>query len=187
MNDQQASQLRQWIGRCTLKDQQALSALYQATSSQLFAVVLRILKNRSLAEETLQEVYVKVWNNAASYNDSKGEPMAWLVGIARYRSLDVLRHQKTKQHYESLYEVEQNIESPEFSDTLADSDDAVVLGECLDRLQANARRSVVMAYCEGYTHQELSEKMDKPIGTVKSWIRRSLKHLQECIHELSAP
>lgn len=187
MNNNTSDQLAALLARCALKDQQALATLYKLTSAELYAVLLRILKNKTLAEETLQEAYMNIWKKADTYHHQKGEPMAWIVSIARYRALDILRQQKTRQQYEDLYEIEKTIQSPQFDETITDQDEAVVLGECLDRLQTDARRSVVMAYCEGYTHQELSEHLGKPIGTVKSWIRRSLKHLQECIHELSTP
>lgn len=180
-----SDQLVHWISQCSLKDQDAFSLLYRATSPQIFGVLLGMLKNRAMAEDALQETFVKLWNNASAYNNNKGEPLTWMISIARYRALDLLRKHKTKNKYEDLFSVESEYLSSATHYDSAPTDNTKDLDRCLDRLQKHARQSIVMAYCEGYTHEELSLRLDAPIGTVKSWIRRSLKRLQECMYELS--
>jgi len=179
-------QLAEWLMACTLSDKRAFARLYTATSPKLYGILVALLKNRTDADEALQETYLNIWKNAASYNPERGEPMAWMSNIARFRALDLLRKQTTRRRYEDDY---QQTVSHDDRQLLAidEHSDGGVLENCIQRLQEQARRCVIMAYCEGYTHEELSHKLDAPIGTVKSWVRRSLKRLRECIHELSAP
>lgn len=169
-------------------DQNAFSELYSASSAHLYGLLLRMLKRRDWAEEALQDCYVKIWQKADTYAPDKGAPLTWLMTVARYRALDLLRARRP--------EVEMPEEGEEPPMLLADSDAAAdpearaVEGEgigrlelCLDGLQEEQRRSVLLAYYEGYTHQELAGMLSAPLGTVKSWVRRGLQRLRECLGE----
>ncbi len=181
-----ALELERLLVLCAEGDESAFSMLYQRTSAHLYAVLLRILKIDSIAEEALQETYVKIWNNAHSYKKALGAPITWMNSVARYHALDLLRRRQTREDLESEYVPD--YPAPEFisqhllDDQLASRE---ILTVCLDRLDDGARSCIVKAYCEGYSQEELSQQNKAPLGTVKSWIRRGLLALKECIDELS--
>jgi RNA polymerase sigma-70 factor (ECF subfamily) len=165
-------------------DQRAFAQLYAATSSHLFGLLLRILRRRDWAEEALQDSFLKVWQKAETYAPEKGAPLTWLMTVARYRALDLLRMKRPE------------VEMPDEADTppmlladLAESpEDRAVEREglgrlkgCMEGLQDEQKRTVLLAYYEGYTHQELARSMNAPLGTVKSWVRRGLARLRECL------
>jgi RNA polymerase sigma-70 factor (ECF subfamily) len=165
-------------------DQRAFAELYQSCSSHLFGLLLRILQRRDWAEEALQDCFLKIWQKSETYEPARGTPLAWLSTIARYRALDLLRMKRP--------EVEMPEEGEEPPMTLADPGqdpvDSAIEGEgmgrlrdCMRGLQDEQRKSVMLAYYEGYTHLELAEAMQAPLGTVKSWVRRGLSRLRECL------
>ncbi len=168
------------------KNQAAFQRLYLQTSAHLFGVLLRILKHEPAAEDALQETFMKIWRSADSYNPSLGRPFTWMTSIARYHALDVLRSTNASRARDVNYTVdtERLAEFPQ-QDNRIDIADAQLLSICLDRIDPRARQCVIEAYCEGYTHEELSLRRDTPLGTVKSWIRRALSTLKECIDDLS--
>lgn len=169
------------IGRCALRDQKALLALYDATSAKLFGVILRIVKREHWAEEVLQDVYLKAWQAADSYNTTRGQPMTWLINIARNRSIDLLRsaeHAAT-QHSEELDDGRPSALDPlHATETGAQLDR---LAECLKQLKDGQRECILMVYHQGYTPTEVSRHSSHPIGTVKTWIRRGLQQLRVCL------
>lgn len=163
----------------------AFATLYQETSAHLFALLLRILRRRDLAEEALQDCYVRIWNKAKSYNAERGSPNVWLASIARYRALDMLRARRPEvseytsesgepllSHVDEGVDVEQQAEDQSTLEQLHD---------CLEELADDQRDALMLAYYEGYTHPELSERFAAPLGTVKSWVRRGLQRLRECL------
>ncbi|TXH05657.1 MAG: sigma-70 family RNA polymerase sigma factor [Nevskiaceae bacterium] len=167
-------------------NQRAFRELYDATASHLFGLLLRMLKRRDWAEEALQDCFLKVWQKAETYAPDKGAPMTWLMTVARYRALDLLRVKRP--------EVEMPEEGEEqpltFADETQSPEDRAVEGEgigrlenCMEGLQQEQRQSVLLAYYEGYTHQELAERLQAPLGTVKSWVRRGLARLRECLEQ----
>ena len=164
-------------------EEAAFQALYQETSGQLFAVVLRIVRRRDWAEEILQEAYVKIWDRAGSYQPEKGAPLTWMIAVARNRALDWLRRDRGEASWDAMEEERERFADPDPDplDWAMAGDDARRLQACLERLEENARACVLLSLCEGYTHQELSERMATPLGTVKSWIRRSLQRLKVCL------
>lgn len=182
-----AAQLAELLAATARGDQRAFRDLYTASSPHLFGLLLRILKRREWAEEALQDAYLKVWQKAETYEPGKGAPLTWLMTVARYRALDLLRMRRP--------EVEMPEEGEEEPMSLADTfsqspEDSAVEGEglgrlqnCMKGLQDEQRRSVLLAYYEGYTHQELAERMKAPLGTVKSWVRRGLTKLKECLDQ----
>lgn len=173
------------LARCGLKDRQAFALLYDNTSAKLFAVVLRILKQQSLAEETLQDVYLKIWQRAGDYRSGRVQAMTWLISIARNRAIDVLRSQGRHQA----------VDNPDNLDHLTDdapgpqqqamrSRQQEELDRCMEQLPPPRRQCLQLAYCEGYTHDELSTRLKTPVGTIKSWIRRSLLAVRDCLEAL---
>ncbi|HEY0915570.1 MAG TPA: sigma-70 family RNA polymerase sigma factor [Solimonas sp.] len=166
-------------------DALAFRRLYEASSPHLFGLLMRMLQRRDWAEEALQDCYIKIWQKADTYAPEKGQPLTWLMTVARYRALDLLRVRRPE------------VEMPEEEDappmTFADgaAEDPQLraveregirrLNDCMTGLAPEQRRSVLLAYYEGYTHQELAASLKAPLGTVKSWVRRGLQRLRECL------
>jgi RNA polymerase sigma-70 factor, ECF subfamily len=168
------------ISRAGLGDQVAFRSLYSATSAKLFGVCLRVLKNRTDAEDVLQETYVKIWHNAAKYQVSGYSPITWLVTIARNQAIDRLRARKP--------DAAELAEADDVADASATPEQNVMLGGdverlrlCLDKLSPGRAEAVKAAYMEGYSYQELAERLNQPLNTVRTWLRRSLISLKECL------
>lgn len=167
-------------------DRTAFAELYAATSGQLLALLLRMLQRRDWAEEALQDCYVRIWQKSESYTPQRGAPLAWLTTIARYRALDLLRARRPEDTESSFDEARP---SPlERSDEGRSPEDHAVaregigrLEDCMEGLIEEQRQSVLLAYYEGYTHGELARRLKAPLGTVKSWVRRGLLQLRDCM------
>ena len=174
------------LERCGDGDEGALEALYASTAPRLLGVALRIVRQEALAEEVLQEAFLKIWRHAPSYSRELGAPLTWLTSIVRHEALDTLRRRRVREDNESP-------QSERFAELTPDprapvdvaTADAEILRTCLGRLEPAVRDCIVRAYCEGYSHDELSTAHAAPLGTVKSWIRRGLVKLRSCFDELS--
>lgn len=167
-------------------DEAAFARLYALTSPQLFAIVVRILQRRDWAEEALQDVYVRVWQKAESYAPERGAPMAWLATIARYRALDLLRGRRPEVNESSLDEGQSALADgvdpgPSLEDQAAEHTEISRLDDCLKELPDEQRKVVLLSYYEGFSHSELASKLATPLGTIKSWTRRGLLRLRECL------
>jgi RNA polymerase sigma-70 factor (ECF subfamily) len=186
--------LSRLLGRAGLGDRAAFATLYEQTSGHLFAVVLRINRDRAQAEDILQEVYVSVWRAAARFDAAQSQPLTWLTRIARNRAIDSLRRSRTQPQTQSpgTFSGGADAEDDSVYDTVADSApgpldllgraaDARSLGECMDRLSALQRQSVALAFFHGLSHAEVAEQLRQPLGTVKSWVRRALQTLKGCL------
>jgi RNA polymerase sigma-70 factor (ECF subfamily) len=174
-------ELAQWLKSAAQGDRQAFAALYRATSAKLFGTILRILNDRALAADVLQEVYVNIWRHAATFDAAKAAPGTWMNAIARHRALDEAR--KRKPPTLDVEAEEWRLAAPEL-DPLAGRDRTEELRRllgCLDGLDAERRKIVVLAYCEGLSREELSARFDHPTATIKTWLRRSLAQLRECL------
>jgi RNA polymerase sigma-70 factor (ECF subfamily) len=164
------------------RDKRAFRLLYEATSAHLMGLLIRMLRQRDWAEEALQDCYLRVWNRADSYSPEKGHPLAWMMTIARYRALDLLRARR-----ESVSLDEPGATPEPAAWRPGPDEDAITeqglhrLDRCLETLPGEQRDALLLAYYEGYTHTELSSRLGKPLGTVKSWVRRGLQRLQECL------
>ena len=175
-----ATILTELLSKTAAGDQIAFGRLYRETSAHLNALLVRMLRRNDWADEALQDCYLRIWQKADSYAAEKGAPMTWLYSIARYRALDLLRMRRPEVSDEDAG-VEAVAESagPE---RLAEADASMGrLQICLDTLPADQRESLMLAYYEGFTHSELAEKLSSPIGTVKSWVRRGLQRLRDCL------
>lgn len=183
--DERNRHLTDLLHACAQGRQAAFQELYQQTSPQLFAVLVRILKRRDLAEEALQDALLSVWRNAGSYAADKGAPMTWMVSICRYRALDMLRREKREVSLDMQREDldEDGISEQEsVTDTVSVSKaEERALEDCMQRLNDGQQRSVKLAYVDGCTHEEIAARVGSPIGTVKSWVRRGLESLKRCL------
>ena len=174
------------LARCGQRHEAAFEELYRLSSAQLYGVLVRILKIEAVAEEALQESFIKIWDKSGTYAPEVGAPMAWMSSIARNQALDLLRRSGSREHHESTGLVSLIEETPDAAKPLHEmSEDAQLLQQCLDRLPEASRDCLVRAYCEGYSHDELAEASGTPLGTVKSWIRRGLISLRKCLDELA--
>lgn len=173
--DSQSRILDELLAATARGDRQAFSRLYRLTSPKLYAVALRILKTEGAAQDCLQETCLSVWRQAASYRRGKGAPMTWLVTIVRNRALDMLRRQRHELRAENV-ELDMLI-APD----TAVSFDRMAIDKCLHTLKQDQRDCIVLAYYEGLTHPELAARLDRPVGTIKTWIRRGLERLRQCL------
>lgn len=181
------------IGRVALGDRAAFASLYRETSGYLFGVVLRIQPHRGLAEELLQDVYVSLWRAAQSFDASRAQPLTWLTTVARHRAIDSLRRDRGSGS--------SGAPPPETSDEEGDTDpgagsaaEAVgpvelleqaamrqQVAHCVGDLSAEQRQCVALAYYQGLSHAEVAVHLARPLGTVKSAIRRALIALRDCL------
>ncbi|MEN2470325.1 sigma-70 family RNA polymerase sigma factor [Burkholderia sp. GS2Y] len=161
-------------------DQGAFSTLYRRTSAKLFGVCVTMLRDRGEAEEVLQEVYVTVWHRAATFDPTLASAITWLGAIARNRAIDRLRRHREVHVDESTME-EAVDERPSPVTAAENSEERRRLEHCLEILPATQRSVVREAFFAGATYAELAERLRVPLGTLKSWIRRSLLQLKACL------
>lgn len=159
------------------QDNSAFEALYTTTKSQMFAVALKMLQRRELAEEAIQEAYVKIWHNASSYQQAQGTVLTWMVSIVRYRALDMIRHMKVRKEHT----LDGNEDTFETSVDAFQNAEQTQLDDCLKKLENPQRQAIHLAFFNGFSHSEVVESLDKPLGTIKSWIRRGLTSLKRCL------
>jgi RNA polymerase sigma-70 factor (ECF subfamily) len=189
-------ELSDLLARSGLGDRAAFAGLYERTSGHLFAVVLRIQRDRAQAEDLLQEVYVSVWKSAAGFDAARSQPLTWLTHIARNRAIDSLRRSAAQPRTESLHggseDDDDNLadrvasDSPGPLDLLGQASDARELSQCMDRLSPPQRQSVALAFFAGLSHAEVAAQLQEPLGTVKSWVRRALTTLKSCLERSAA-
>jgi RNA polymerase sigma-70 factor (ECF subfamily) len=175
-----SSEIDQLLSRVALGDRQAFSRLYDACAPKLFGICLRILKERSQAEDALQEISVKIWRNSQSYMGGSQSPMGWLVSIARNHAIDVLRARRAPAvDLDEAVGVSDSAPDPERS-AIA-SDEARRLATCLDEQKPERAKALRAAYIEGYSYEELATRFSVPLNTMRTWLRRGLIGLRECL------
>ncbi|HEY3786546.1 MAG TPA: sigma-70 family RNA polymerase sigma factor [Steroidobacteraceae bacterium] len=172
--------LRGLLDRCAAGDSTALQPLYELAAPLLFGCLTRILRRRALAEEALQDVFVSIWQRAAQFSAVRGKPMAWMVSIARYRAIDLLRHERTAPILVAELPEQATHEgsAEELPGWLPGS---ALLERCLQLLTEHQRRCLELAFVGGSSHEDISRLTGNPLGTVKSWIRRGLRSLRQCL------
>ncbi len=167
-------------------DQSALAALYDATNRLIYSLVLRVLGDMSSAEEVLIDVYTQVWRQAASYDANRGAPLAWMATIARSRAIDRLRsgwqEQRRKESLDVLGDAPSNASSPE--ESAAASELQKLVREALNVLTPEQRQVIELAYYSGLSHSEIAEKLNQPLGTVKTRTRLGMMKLREALAPL---
>jgi RNA polymerase sigma-70 factor (ECF subfamily) len=161
-------------------DRAAFRVVYEATSLKLYGIVVRILGRRDLADEVLQEVYIRVWQRAGDFDAASGSPITWLAAVARNLALDEARR-KTPRSIEEFPEVLQLPSDDDPSATQERNEDMRRLQACLDGLEPDKRELVLLAYHYGMTREEISSRVNRPVATVKTWLRRSLAQLRDCL------
>jgi RNA polymerase sigma-70 factor, ECF subfamily len=171
-----------WLLAAVAKgDRRAFERLYVATRAKLYGVVLRILRRGDLADEVIQETYLKIWTSAGQFNPSLATPITWMVAIARNRAIDLIR----KRTEVSIEEESDAMDvAAETSDPLAGrelTEELKRLLACMGKLDGERQRLVLLAYYSGWTREQLAAKFDKPVNTIKTWLRRSLAEIRECL------
>lgn len=184
--DSPDTQLIALIERVALADEAALKQLYELSSSKLYGVAVRVVGNRSWAEDVLQEAFLTIWRIAGDYRASLSPPMAWMCLIVRSRGLDFLRR-RTSERADQALELDDALsdtmegDSPNPMDTALAGEQAWALHQCLSQLGNRQREVVSLAYLRDLSHGELAEQLKLPLGTVKTWIRRGLEQLRGCM------
>ena len=163
------------------QDAQAFRALYDLTSPHLMGVVMRTCRDKGMAEDVLQEVYVQIWRRSHLYEPGLGPAIAWLTVLARRRAIDAIRSSGRRARLLSDVELDVLDTLPHLAKDPTQSADLRHLLQCLDKLAPNHRRAVLLAYYEGWSREELALHFQRPEGTIKTWLRRSLIALRTCI------
>jgi RNA polymerase sigma factor (sigma-70 family) len=169
------AQMAAALVRCAAGDRAALKVIYDSEAPRMVGVARRILVRQDLAEEAVHDAFVRIWRGAASFDPSRGTARGWLYAIVRNRAL-------------SIYRTETRHDGPD-ADSIEIAADAAVsrmpetsaLRKCLERIDRPRRDVVVLAYVHGLSHSELAARLKVPLGTIKSWVRRSMFSLQECM------
>ncbi|MEH6725719.1 MAG: sigma-70 family RNA polymerase sigma factor [Hyphomicrobiales bacterium] len=168
------------ISQISLGDREAFSQLYDATSAKLLGVCLRVLNERANAEEAMQDTFIKVWKNADRYSINGLSPMTWLITIARNTAIDRLRAQKPVSDINDYSDsLASKLPSPESN--VAHSSDMKRVSECLEELGDDRGAAIQGAYLDGQSYAELSELYKVPLNTMRTWLRRGLLSLRECM------
>lgn len=168
------------ILRTALQDRGAFEALYAATSAKLFGIVLRVLKDRALAEEVLQDIYLRLWQGgAATFMAGTASPISWLATIARNRAIDKLRTLKPTRTLEHAAEIADP--TPEFDALTRAASERAQIDACLDELKPDHATALRGAYLDGDTYVELAARFDVPLNTMRTSLRRSLMNLKDCL------
>jgi len=174
------------LSKVALGDQAAFAQFYELTSSHLYGVALRILRDPPAAEEILQEAYVSVWHHAGSYETAKSQPLTWLTTIVRNRCLDQLRRREldtvtltSDDDDAPAYDLPSDAMTP--AEMLIAGAEARSVKDCVDTLDAGPKQAIALAFYQGLSHSELADHLRQPLGTVKSWVRRGLERLKACL------
>jgi RNA polymerase sigma-70 factor (ECF subfamily) len=188
MADQQTEEadlLAHLLARIALKDQKALQQLYDKVAARLNGVARKILYDNDLSNDVLQETFLQIWNNAADYRRDQSEPMTWMTSLLRYRTLDKLRsenrEQKRRDQLEEVQELfgEETVASPMKGLLQGEADS--LLQRCLGTLDMMNKNAILMAYYYGYSREDIAIHVGQPINTVKSWLKRGLARLAQCL------
>ena len=163
------------------KDNDAFRRLYNLASPKLFAITLRICRDRSLAEDALQETFTAVWRRASAFDPKRGSGMVWLAAIARNRSIDVLRRRQKDARMQTGVYQEDTMRIPDLEASRTDYAELDALMVCLNELDESQRNAVLLAYYEGWTRDELAKRFEMPVNTIKTRLRRGLAKLRGCL------
>lgn len=169
-------------GRRDGRSRADFAELYRLTAAKLLGVALRILRRQDWAEDVLQESFVNIWNHSANYQPALAAPMTWMTSIVRNRSLDWLRRPRQEDATDdsAVFEAVAS-DRPGPLEQLETASEAGAVSRCMETLDDRQRESVRIAFFEGLTHVELAERLDQPLGTVKTWVRRGLLKLKTCL------
>lgn len=170
------------LAQAGLGNRAAFADLYEATKSKLFAVSLRIVRERHIAEEVLQDSFVNIWNNATKYAVGQSAPMTWMTAIVRNRSLDIVRRPFLEvQDEDDFFATNMEDDRPGPDDQLVARRDQVEIERCMKGLDGEQQQTISLAFFQGLSHSEVASHLGKPLGTVKTHIRRGLLKLKGCL------
>lgn len=178
---QTADELTELLRRIAAGDRAAFRRLYDQQAPRLYAVALRVTRQAPLASDAVHDAFLQVWRNAGRFEPARGAAEAWLLSLVRYRALDIVRKRGREVSADGLDLPEPADDGPDPLQRLATSRDAAALHGCLLQLEADRRRLVVLAFVDGLSYSEVAARVGLPLGTVKSWIRRSLQSLRLCL------
>ncbi|WP_422261705.1 sigma-70 family RNA polymerase sigma factor [Tabrizicola sp.] len=167
------------IAKCAAADRAAFRALYRDTSAKLMGVLLRMLRERAEAEDALQEVYTRVWLRAGRYDPAKGRGMTWLIAIARNLAIDRLRARPVNHSDDGLDMVQDS--APRAETRLVAQGEARRMADCFNTLEPDRADAVKGAYLNGLSYLDLAARHAVPLNTMRTWLRRSLLKLKECL------
>lgn len=160
-------------------DENAFNHLYTETSGKIYAIALLMLRQQELAEEVVQETYLRIWQQSVKFSPEKGTPMAWMTTIARRLAIDRIRFSNRQEKTDRVLEEHAQTLAQKVAQEEHDLSDQVWI--CLRKLNSDRARLILLAFFAGYTHEELAFNSDQPLGTVKSSIRRGLLSLKKCL------
>ena len=166
---------------CGAGNKRALHAIYEREAGKMLGVALRLLRRQSLAEDAVQDAFVNIWNKAASFDPKAGSARGWIYTILRNRALNMLRSEGRLDHKEDFEPMGLASEEDDPEAVVLHLSDASALKRCLEGLDPQRRSVIVLAYVHGLTQGEIAGRLGVPLGTMKSWIRRSLLSLKECM------
>lgn len=182
--DAARAQLREAMAQLAGGDRSALERVYQATSTKLFGICLRILGDRGEAEDALQDVYVSLWQRAKSYDPERASPISWLAVFARNRAIDRLRKGKVRSGAVAVDEAAEIPDRLPLADAMLESSErSARIHHCIAALEERQQDAIRTAFFEGTTYAELAQRRGVPLGTMKSWVRRALARLKRCLEE----
>ena len=165
--------------RCGGGDRGAFRRVYDLQSARLYGQALRLTRQPQLAADAVHDAFLQVWQRSSRFDPSRGHAEAWLATLLRYRTIDILRR-RGREHY-GVEPVEEPDTGPDPLAQLVSTSEGTALRRCLDELEEEQRRVVLLAFVDGLSHSELAAKLQKPLGTVKSWVRRALMGLRQCL------
>jgi RNA polymerase sigma-70 factor, ECF subfamily len=171
--------LDELVGRVAGQDRAAFGALYRASAAKLFALSLRILQDRAAAEDALQDAFVEIWRQAPMFDPARGSAFAWMAVIVRHRAIDALR--RNGRNPAAPNPVDLNELAPLAAPESIGSVELMALLRCLGQLQPEVQKLILMAYLEGRSREELAESFERPVNTIKTWLRRGLQALRACL------
>lgn len=166
---------------CAAGNRQSFRALYEREAPKMLGVAMRLLRRQSLAEDAVQDAFVNIWNKAASFDPQAGSARGWMYTILRNRALNMLRGEGRLDHRDDFEPLGLTSQDEDPETVMAQLSDVSALRRCLETLDPQRRAVVMLAFIHGLTHGELAGRLGVPLGTMKSWIRRSLMSLKECL------
>lgn len=169
------------LARCAGGDRAALRIIYEAEAPAMLGVARRLLRRAALAEEAVQDAFVLIWRKADSFDPKLGSARGWIYAVLRNRALNMLRSERRLELSGEPVGEETADEAEDPEAAVLRLSDASALKGCLEQLEPRRRTAVMLAFVQGLSHAELAGRLDMPLGTVKSWIRRSLISLRECL------
>jgi RNA polymerase sigma-70 factor, ECF subfamily len=170
------------LHQVALRDTDAFAAFYDRTSARVYGLVTRVLRDPGYSEETTQDVYLQVWRSAQSYDPGAGSPMAWLLTLAHRRAVDRVRSEQAATQRESRYGAA-TVEPPvdHVADSVITHDERRQVNDCLGSLTEVQREAIHLAYYEGLTYRQVSERLSANLATIKSRMRDGIRALRHCL------